>query len=82
MNQTIEVTAALREIIKSSIREVLAEERISLIQVIIPTVSPKELSDIKKRYGAPADYNEKDFADKTSWFLKDYEIDSRGGVYK
>ena len=71
MDQTIEVTAVLREIIKSSIREVLAEERISLIQVIIPTVSPKELADIKKRYGIPAGYNEKDFSDKTSWFLND-----------
>ena len=48
MDQTIEVTAVLREIIKSSIREVLAEERISLIQAIIPAVSPKELADIKR----------------------------------
>lgn len=71
MDQTIEVTAVLREIIKSSIREVLAEERISLFQVIIPAVSPKEFADIKKRYGTPADYNEKDFSDKTSWFLND-----------
>ena len=71
MGQTIEVTEVLRELIKSSIREVLAEERISLIQAIIPTVSPKELADIKKRYGIPASFNEKDFSDKTSWFLND-----------
>lgn len=71
MSQTLEVTEVLKEIIKSSIREVLAEERVSLIQAIIPSVTKKELADIEKRYGKPTDYSEKELTDKTSWFLNE-----------
>ncbi|MBU2446633.1 MAG: hypothetical protein KJ666_13840 [Bacteroidetes bacterium] len=71
MNQTIEITKNLKKIIKSSIREVLAEERASLIPAIIPVVSKKELADIVKRYGKPSDYSERELIDKTDWFINE-----------
>jgi len=70
MSQSVEINESLKEILKSSIREVLAEERLNLIQVIIPTVSKKEMTDIEKRYKSPDKYKDETFTDKTEWFLK------------
>ncbi|MFA3783494.1 hypothetical protein ABRY23_10570 [Melioribacteraceae bacterium 4301-Me] len=69
MNQNIEINEALKIMIKDSIREVLAEERISLIQALIPSVSKKELTDIERRYGKPEDYKKKEMIDMTRWFF-------------
>lgn len=70
MNQTIQITQELKDVIKSSVREVIAEERLKLIQVLIPSVSKKEMNDIKKRFGTPEDYNRNNFEDMTAWFSK------------
>lgn len=70
MNQTIQITEELKDIIKSSVREALAEERLKLIQVLIPSVSKKEMDDIRKRFGNPSDYNKDNFEDMTAWFSK------------
>jgi 2-phospho-L-lactate guanylyltransferase (CobY/MobA/RfbA family) len=69
MSQTIELNEELKKLIKSSIREVLEEERVSLIQALIPFVSKKEMADIVKRYGKPSDYSEQEFVDKTNWLI-------------
>ncbi len=70
MNNTIALNNDLKMLIKESIREALAEERINLYHAIIPPVNKKELSNIEKLYGNPERYSAKDFEDKTSWLLK------------
>lgn len=70
MNQIIQITEELKGIIKSSVREAIAEERLKWIQVLIPSVSKKEMDDIRKRFGNPSDYNKDDFKDMTAWFSK------------
>lgn len=61
------VNDELKEIIKESVREVLKEERFSLYEILIPYVSKRELNEIRKKYGSPQKYDEKDFVDMTSW---------------
>ncbi len=38
----------LKEIIKESIREVLKEERTTLYEIMIPDISAKEMTEIRK----------------------------------
>ncbi len=57
----------LKEVIRSSIKEVLREERLALYELLIPSVSKKELQEIETRYGSPKQYHENDFEDMTSW---------------
>jgi hypothetical protein len=57
----------LKKFIKESIREVLREERMSLCEIMIPYASKKELSEIRTKFGSPANYREEDFADMTDW---------------
>lgn len=57
----------LKELIKESISEVLKEERLTLIESIIPHVSKKEMNEIKKKYVSPQDYLISDFKDMTEW---------------
>ncbi len=64
--------------IKESVREVLAEERISVIQALIPPVSRKERADIERRYGKISMI----FKDRVNKELIVYEIDFRGNIYK
>lgn len=61
------INAEIKEIIKESVREVLREERLTLYEILIPTVSKKELVDIHQRYGSPQNYRDEDFVDMTSW---------------
>jgi hypothetical protein len=60
-------TATLKELIKESIREVLQEERLSLLQSLIPSVNNQEMQEIIKEFGTPDNYNEDDFVDMTDW---------------
>lgn len=60
-------TATLKELIKESIREVLQEERLSLLQSLIPSVNHQEMQEIIKKFGTPDNYNENDFVDMTDW---------------
>jgi len=60
----------LKKLIKDSIREVLREERIALIEFMIPSVSKKEMEEIAEKFGTPDRYNENEFIDKTDWVMK------------
>ena len=44
----------LKDTVKESVREVLAQEMMSLRALIIPFVSDKEQNDIEKHYGKPS----------------------------
>jgi hypothetical protein len=57
----------LKQLIKESIREVLKEERLSLMQVLIPDVSDQEMKEIIKKFDSPEKYDEDDFVDMTNW---------------
>lgn len=57
----------LKQLIKESIREVLREERLSLMQVLIPDVSDQEMKEISKNFDSPEKYDEHDFVDMTNW---------------
>jgi hypothetical protein len=57
----------LKQLIKESIREVLREERLSLMQVLIPDVSDQEMKEISKKFYSPEKYDEHDFVDMTNW---------------
>jgi hypothetical protein len=46
-------TETLKQLIKESIIEVIQEERLSLIQLLIPTVSEEEMREIKEKFGSP-----------------------------
>ena len=59
-----------KKIIKESIRDALREERLNLYEVLIPYVSKKELREIEEKYGAPSDYDEREFKDMTDWVMK------------
>ena len=54
-----------------SIREVLQEERLSLIQALIPSVKAQEMKEISQKFGTPDNYNENDFVDMTDWLNDD-----------
>ena len=60
----------LKDIIKESVREAIKEERLSLYEVLIPTVSKRELDEIIKHYGSPDKYNLEDFVDMTDWIKR------------
>jgi hypothetical protein len=49
-------TAALKELIKESVREVLREERLALIEALIPYVNDDEQAEIEAQFGLPSDY--------------------------
>ena len=57
----------LKQIIKQSIKEVLKEERINVLDLLIPDVSEKEMLDIRKLYGNPSKYKKERFKDLTNW---------------
>lgn len=57
----------LKQLIKEIIREVLREERLSLMQVLIPDVSDQEMKEISKNFYSPEKYNEHDFVDMKNW---------------
>ncbi len=57
----------LKDIVKESVREVIKEERLSLYEILLPSVSKKELNEIIKSYGSPDKYHKEDFVDMTDW---------------
>jgi hypothetical protein len=57
----------LKQLIKESIREVLREERLSLMQVLIPDVSDQEMKEISQKFYSPEKYDEHDSVDMTNW---------------
>lgn len=60
-------TKTLKAIIKETVREVLREERLSLLQSVIPPVNSQEMQEIVEKFGSPNNYNEDDFVDMTDW---------------
>jgi len=60
-------TAILKSLIKESIREVLKEERLTLIQALIPYVSDEEQTEINAQFGSPSDDEDEEFIDMTEW---------------
>ena len=59
--------ATLKALIKESIREVLQEERLSLVQALIPYVSDEEQLEIDAQFGSPSDYEDEEIIDITEW---------------
>jgi hypothetical protein len=57
----------LKQLVKDSLREVLREERLKLFQVLVPTVSDKEMQEIQAKLGSPADYQGTEFINMTAW---------------
>ena len=47
------------------------EERLSLIQALIPSVNAQEMKEISQKFGTPDNYNENDFIDMTDWLNDD-----------
>ena len=64
----------LKQLMKESIREVIREERLSLMQVLIPDVSDQEMKEIIKKLGLPEQYDEQDFVDMTTWVNNESQI--------
>jgi hypothetical protein len=62
--------SSLRKIIKESVKEAIIEERMNLYELLLYSVSKKELHDIEKRYNKPSDYTKTDFKDMTDWVMK------------
>jgi hypothetical protein len=60
----------LKKLIKESVREVIREERLGLCEIMIPSVSKKEMDEIHVKFGSPADYMDDDFTDLTDWIKK------------
>ncbi|RPI19143.1 MAG: hypothetical protein EHM58_02920 [Ignavibacteriae bacterium] len=59
----------LMQLITDSVRSVINEERNKLLEILLPTVSKKEMDDIIKRFGEPKDYDSKKFKDMTKWIM-------------
>ncbi|MEO8211114.1 MAG: hypothetical protein ABI840_11200 [bacterium] len=60
----------LKEVIKESVHEAIVEERMNLYELLIPTISKKEMNNIELLYKDPSLYNKKDFKDMTDWIIK------------
>ena len=57
----------LKALIKESVREAIREERLKLFEILIPYVTQKEMDEIRKLHGTPADFDEDEFEDMTDW---------------
>ena len=57
-------------LIKKSLKEVIKEERYSLIEILIPYVSKKEMVEIQKKVQSPQSFSETEFDDVTDWVKK------------
>lgn len=62
--------SVLKEVIKESVKEAIVEERMKLYELLIPSVSKKEMSNIKTLYKNPLNYDKKNFKDITDWVMK------------
>ena len=51
-------------------REAIIEERMNLYELLIPSVSKKEMSNIETLYKNPSQYDKKNFKDATDWVMK------------
>ena len=60
----------LAELIKKSLKEVIQEERLSLMEVLIPYVSRKEMAEILNKHPGPEGFDESEFVDMTEWIKK------------
>lgn len=59
----------LKTLIKESIKEAIREERLALMEVLVPYVSHKEMEEIIQEHGLPEDYEEEEFLDMTHWVM-------------
>ena len=60
-------TQALKNLIKSSKREVLREERLLLCQALIPYVDDIEQAKMETEFGSSVEYEEEALSDMTDW---------------
>ena len=60
----------IKDLVKESVKEAIREERFSLYQALIPTVSKKEMEEIISECGNPKDYKKNDFLDISDLFEK------------
>ena len=68
-------TTTLKAIIKESVREVLQEERLSLLQSLIPPVDSQEMQEIIEKFDTPNNYDENEFVDMTDWLNDETETE-------
>lgn len=68
-------TTTLKAIIKESVREVLQEERLSLLQSLIPPVNNEEMQEIIEKFDTPSNYDENEFVDMTDWLNDENETE-------
>ena len=69
--ETITVKKAfLEKLIKQSVKKAIIDERMNLYNALIPSVSVKEMDDIRKRYKRERKNGKKNYKDLTNWVLK------------
>jgi hypothetical protein len=56
-----------KQLIKESVREVIREERLRLYQVLIPSVSDKEMQEIQAKLGTAPDESQTEYTNMTNW---------------
>ena len=54
----------LKKIVKEAIKEVIEEERMESLLKSIPSISKKEMEDINKMYGRPAEKKEAAYSEE------------------
>ncbi len=67
----------LKAIIKESVREVIQEERLFLLQSLIPPVNNQEMQEIVEKFDSPSNYEEDKFVDMTDWLNYEAKIISK-----
>jgi hypothetical protein len=56
-----------KQLIKESVREVIREERLRLCQILIPSVSDKEMQEIQSKLGTAPDESQTEYTNMTNW---------------
>ena len=68
MSESVIDYESLKEIIKSSVKEAIKEERMNLSFALAPKVDHEEMQDIIKNFGTRKDYKTEEFEDISDWF--------------
>lgn len=64
----------LKAIIKETVKEALQEERLSLLESLIPPVNNQEMQEIVEKFDSPSNYDEDEFVDMAYWL--NYETET------
>jgi hypothetical protein len=57
----------LKQLVKESVREVIREERLRLCQILMPSVSDKEMQEIQAKLGTAPDESQTEYINMTDW---------------